>query len=238
VSAQQGTALLTPERQQAIAYARDLAKLAQQLRDQSELLPAPLDPDLVRDGPSKPRRISCLHLEMLGFTQLVEEQEADPRALLSLANEHLGPASDLIQAHGGVVEKFTTSGLLATFGARSDLDGPDQAALIAGMAVAGSNERFNAGAGSRHWLDFGIGISGGPAVVGRIGASHRWEMAVVGDCIVIAKRLASKAKAGEILLDETCYESVKDSVRARRVGWTWIHGRANPITSYVLSPTH
>lgn len=125
---------------------------------------------------------------------------------------------------------------MATFGARSDLPAPSQLAVAAAMALVGANERFNRESGTRHWLDVGVGIAAGQAVVGHLGTQRRWEMGVLGDCVNVAAHLSTKARPLEILIDEDAYVAVQSAVRARHAGLTSIRGRATSVTAYSIKP--
>ncbi|MFI5269593.1 MAG: adenylate/guanylate cyclase domain-containing protein [Chloroflexota bacterium] len=219
---------------QLLKYARDLADAYELLQAQNQLLPVSLDLDHVRALAATTRPVTVLFLELPVIQGRLEAAQDDLCALLDLINQHLSLAVAGVQAHGGTVERFAPTGLMASFGARSDEPGASQRAVAAAVSIQGSNEHFNREHSSRHWLDASIGIAMGPAALGRLGAPHRWEMGILGDCVNVAAGLATKARPGEILMEAEVYKSVEKAIRARPDGHTWIHGRAGHVTIYSL----
>ena len=55
------------------------------------------------------------------------------------------------------------------------------------------------------WIPVGVGIQTGVAFVGKVGQSGVTDITVLGDGANVAARLASQARAGEILMSATTY---------------------------------
>ena len=58
-------------------------------------------------------------------------------------------------------------------------------------------------------LGLGIGISTGYATLGRIGFEGRYDYAAIGNAVILASRLSTEAKAGQILLGQRTYAAVE-----------------------------
>jgi adenylate cyclase len=87
-----------------------------------------------------------------------------------------------------VVNKFEGDAALCVFGAPVASEDPAGEALAAARSLADRLER------EVPEIDFGIGVSAGPAVAGNVGAEHRFEYTVIGDPVNEASRLCELAK--------------------------------------------
>jgi adenylate cyclase len=96
---------------------------------------------------------------------------------------------EVVAEHGGFINKFQGDAALAIFGAPVQLQDRDGRALAAARALG---ERLRREVPE---LEAGIGVSGGPAVAGNVGAARRFEYTVIGDPVNEAARLTDLAKA-------------------------------------------
>ena len=216
---------------QVLLFARDLARLNRLRRRYERLVPTPVDMDEMRVSV---RDATALFTDLRHFTHLAEHFAADPAALLEVVNEHLTVAVRAISRCAGVVEKFVGDGLLATFGARADQPDHRERSLAAALAVVGANEALNRRR-SQEWgfrLDVGVGAAAGPIVVGMVGSRERAELGVLGDPINVAARLVACAAAGEVLLAESVYAGLMNSVRADLLGRSAVRGRDGELNIY------
>ena len=107
----------------------------------------------------------------------------------ALLNAFFSVVVDVVDEHGGAVNKFEGDAALAIFGAPIPRDDNADHALAAARHLA---ERLNAEVPD---LRAGIGVSGGQAVAGNVGAEHRFEYTVIGDPVNEAARLTELAKS-------------------------------------------
>ena len=84
--------------------------------------------------------------------------------------------------------QFEGDAALAVFGAPAPLEASADRALSAARELAGRLAEELPGFAA------GIGVSGGTAVAGNIGAAHRFEYTVIGDPVNEAARLTELAK--------------------------------------------
>jgi adenylate cyclase len=140
----------------------------------------------------------------------------------------------MVEAEGGLVNKFEGDAALCVFGAPVPRDDPAGDALRSARALAAHLSR------DVPEIDFGIGISAGIAVAGNVGAEHRFEYTVIGDPVNEAARLSDLAKqrpervlASETALGkaaeaESAAWSVTDSavLRGRNVATSVAHPRS------------
>lgn len=79
-----------------------------------------------------------------------------------------------------------------------------------------------------------IGINSGEAISGNIGSAslRRLDYTVIGDVVNTAQRLQSAAQPGQIIIQETAYEQIKDSFTCRRVGEINLKNKLKPLTIF------
>jgi len=177
------------------------------------------------------RDITVLFSDLAGFTSLSEETA--PQDTVSLLNDYFTELTDVVEAHGGYVERYYGDGMLALFGAPL-ADGDDrrhavEAALAcqARLAEVGDRLAFPAGA----VLHTRIGINSGRMVVGNIGSVRRLNYTVIGDAVNLAARLegANKIYGTRILISDTTAASCGAGVVLREIDTVRVVGRAAPV---------
>jgi adenylate cyclase len=101
------------------------------------------------------------------------------------------------------------------------------AAVTAGQAILEATGHEKA---DGPWIPVGVGIHTGEAYVGAVGEPGKnIDIAVLGDNVNIAARLAGQAKAGEIVIsDDTCRMAGLDTAgfESRNLS---LKGKENPI---------
>lgn len=132
------------------------------------------------------REIGAVFVDLTGSTSMALAMP--PTEVVRLLNRFFRVAIEVVEAHGGLVNKFEGDAALCVFGAPvSSLD-PAGEALRAGRELAARLER------EMPEIGFGIGISAGPAVAGNVGSEERFEYTVIGDPVNEAARLCDLAK--------------------------------------------
>jgi adenylate cyclase len=145
---------------------------------------AALDEELELGG--ELREIGALFVDVIGSTALASERPPDE--VVSLLNDFFGVVVDVVDSHGGLVNKFEGDAALAVFGAPMAREDYADRALAAGRELGERLAREVSG------LSAAVGISGGPAVAGNVGAERRFEYTVIGDPVNEAARLTELAK--------------------------------------------
>nr|WP_246326682.1 adenylate/guanylate cyclase domain-containing protein [Actinomycetospora corticicola] len=136
------------------------------------------------------REVAVLFVDLVGSTTLAATRP--PTEVVELLNEFFAVVIDVVEHHGGWINKFEGDAALAVFGAPTDMADAAGCALAAGrvMAVRLAEEVFSGSAE----LGAGIGVSAGEAVAGNIGDRRRYEYTVIGDPVNEAARLCDLAK--------------------------------------------
>jgi len=132
------------------------------------------------------REVAVLFVDVVGSTELAAARP--PQEVVALLNRFFAEVVDVVDAHGGWIDKFPGDAALAVFGAPLAIEDPAGCALRAARALRSRlRERVPE-------LDAGIGIAAGPVVAGHLGAERRFEYTVIGDPVNEASRLTDLAK--------------------------------------------
>ncbi|MBS0223099.1 MAG: adenylate/guanylate cyclase domain-containing protein [Proteobacteria bacterium] len=143
------------------------------------------------DPPSEIRPVCVLFLDIRGFTAMSRTRSASET--VSLLNDFFAGMVEIVDRHGGIVNKFLGDGFLALFGA--PLADPKAAAhaLAAGRDMLEAVDNWNRDRPAQA-LRVGIGIHAGEAVTGTVGSAQRKEYTVIGDTVNLAARLEQLTK--------------------------------------------
>lgn len=156
---------------------------------------------------------SFLFADIRGSTTIAEGMTATQ--FRGLLDRFYATASAVVFDHDGSVDKFVGDELVAMFFPL--LSGNQHAARAVEAAMAllvATGHRDPAGP----WVPLGAGVHRGPAWVGAVGDETHTELTALGDTVNTTARLASVAKAGEILVSSTTAEAAGlDSGLERRV---------------------
>lgn len=88
------------------------------------------------------------------------------------------------------------------------------------------------------WLPVGIGVHTGPAYVGVVGANEfTQDFTALGDNVNITARLASEAKAGEILISDAAYTAANINLVNLEHRQLELKGKSEPTGVHVLRIT-
>jgi adenylate cyclase len=191
------------------------------------------NPELLRLGGEK-REISSFFSDIAGFTALSEV--LSPEELVNLLNSYLSEMTDIILSSQGTLDKYEGDAIIAFWNA--PLDQADHAlracrtALRCQGRLAELRSKFQSRFGQDLFIR--IGINSGPAVVGNMGSSSRFDYTAIGDTVNIASRLegACKQYSVPILVGERTYEMVKEHILAREVDIIRVLGKQKPIRVY------
>jgi adenylate cyclase len=152
--------------------------------------------------------VAVLFVDLVGSTQLAAENP--PQEVVAKLNEFFGVVVEVVEDHGGWINKFEGDAALAVFGAPLPLDDAAGCALKAARTLG---ERLR----SLDGLSAGIGVSAGQAVAGNVGAETRFEYTVIGDPVNEAARLCELAKEsdGGVLASSCALERAGEGEAAR-----------------------
>jgi adenylate cyclase len=138
---------------------------------------------------------SFLFADVRGSTTIAEGISAT--AFRGLLDRFYATAAAIVIDHDGSVDKFVGDELVAMFfpllsSARHTAKAIDAARAL--LVATGHTDPAGP------WLPLGAGVHTGPAWVGAVGEGVHVELTALGDTVNTTARLASVAKAGEILV--------------------------------------
>ncbi len=211
-------------------------------RGLEQFLPAPLvERVLAGDAPSlrgERREVTILFADMRGSTSLAERLPAED--IVELLNTYLGGLTRCIFDHGGVLDKFTGDGLMATFGLHHEQGNGAVAAARSALAIraaiaAISAERARDGDST---AKFGVGINTGDVTLGLVGIPQRADYMAIGDTVNTAARLESLCKqfaVDNVLSAATVAGLAGAGLSVRPLGTVTVAGKSQPIETYTLT---
>lgn len=131
------------------------------------------------------RDVGVLFVDVVGSTTYTSRH--DPAEVVAALNDFFAIVVEVVQAHGGLVNKFEGDAALCVWGAPLSHPDPAGAALAAARDLVARLDASDA-------LPAGVGVSAGTVVAGNIGAEDRLEYTVIGDPVNEASRLTELAK--------------------------------------------
>jgi adenylate cyclase len=133
------------------------------------------------------RDVAVLFVDVTGSTTIAATRPATE--VVDVLNKFFAVVVEVIDEHGGFVNKFEGDAALAIFGAPIVRGDPAAGALRAARTLIDRLRR------EVPEVDVGIGVSAGQAVAGNIGGASRFEYTVIGDPVNEAARLTELAKS-------------------------------------------
>jgi len=146
------------------------------------------------------RTITVLMADLRGFSAHAERLA--PEEVMALLNLYLSAMTDVIVEAGGTIDEFLGDAILVLFGA--PLPRPDHAraavecALRMQAAMDGVRDRL--AERGLPWVEMGVGVHTGEAVVGNVGSEKRAKFGAVGRSINLAARIESLTAGGQVLI--------------------------------------
>jgi adenylate cyclase len=183
---------------------------------------------------SEIRRVAVMFVDFRSFTAGASTRS--PREVVDRLDGAFAVLVDILDRHGGIVNKFLGDGFLALFGA--PLDAPDAAhrAVAAAREMLAANARANE---ATHWpLRIGIGIHFGEVVAGNIGSPRRKEYTVIGDTVNFAARLEALNKDfnSQFLISAAVHDALGEECKdAVALGEVPIRGYERPVTVWKVA---
>jgi len=165
---------------------------------------------------------------------------------------YMAAMADIVERHGGAIEKFAGDGLTASFGVPEPRETDEEiaadarAAVDCALAMAESLTGLNRAMAERDLprIAIRVGIHSGPLMAGVIGGERRWQYSIIGDTANTAARLESYGKDDprlgsdadhcRILISEATFHLLDGRFAADPVGSLEMRNRG-PIEVYRIT---
>jgi adenylate cyclase len=205
----------------------------------SRLLPGGLAEKVRREGrrigETERVEVTVLMSDIRAYSTIAEH--ADPSQLAGQLNVHRAAMNKAILAEDGTVMQFVGDAVMAVFGAPvAQPDHPDRAVAAAARMHAAQREI------NRSWeqeglpaFGLGLGLSTGEAAAALLGSEERLEYTLVGDTVNLSQRLQQLASAGETVLSEATFNSLRSNVEAELLPSQLVKGRDTPVLAYKIA---
>jgi adenylate cyclase len=172
---------------------------------------------------------SVAFIDICSFTSISEKELPD--VVVTLLNKYFDVMVKEIIAQNGIIDKFIGDCVMAVFKGDYHLD----RAIDACLAIRNEIEALpKANIGIDFMPKVSVGINSGEMICGNIGSStlKRLDYTVIGDTVNTAQRLQSAAGVGQIVINETNYEKVKQSFNCKKVGAVRLKNKAQEAVIY------
>lgn len=177
------------------------------------------------------RNVTMFFSDLSGFSSIAEAMT--PGELVTLMNEYLSAMTDIIEGHGGYVDKYIGDSIVAMFGAPADDPAHARNAVRAALKCHDKLAELNASnaAFAGRGLSHRIGLNSGEAVVGNIGSRRRFNYTVMSDTVNVASRLegANKYYGTAIMASEATVAQTGDIFAWRELDAIRVLGRGEAI---------
>src|SRR6201981_2471336 len=164
------------------------------------------------------KTVTVLFCDVAGSTALGES--TDPEALRALLVRYFERMKEMVERHGGTVEKFVGDAVMAVFGV--PVTHEDDALRACRAAVEMRDALPELGIAGR------VGVNTGEVVTGTE------ERLATGDAVNVAARLEQAAEPGEVLIGEETLRLVRAAVEVDEERRLELKGKAERVLAYGL----
>jgi class 3 adenylate cyclase len=181
-------------------------------------------------APAAPREerkvVSVLFCDLVGFTAASEH--ADPEDVRARLRPYHAQLRQVIEGHGGTVEKFVGDAVMAVFGAPVAHEDDAERAVRAGLRILEAIEEMNR-SDEKLQLQVRVGINTGEAVVALGAHPERGEGFVTGDVVNTASRLQGIAPINGVAVSEPTFRQTERVFTYARLDLVQVKGKAEPL---------
>ena len=204
--------------------------LRQQIKKQFEQYLDPRQVKRLQDNPSllklggERKYATFLFTDVRGFTAMSEKLE--PEEVTKIMNQALTIQQQMVQKHGGMVDKYIGDAMMAIFNAPLDLENHEEAAVKCAIEMREEMKR------TFSQVAIGIGVNTGFAVIGNMGSANRFDYTAIGDAVNVAARLESGTKAAgvDLLIGQSTQKGLSYSLNP--VGKIDAKGKSEKLEVY------
>jgi adenylate cyclase len=187
------------------------------------------------------REVTVMFVDIANFTPLSEK--LSPEELVQTINGLWNACSTSILKHEGTIDKFIGDAIMAFWNAPVVVANHQYHAAKAALGIRKAVDAYNASADVEALLKqrgippiaVRIGLASGPACVGNMGSSERFDYSVLGETVNTAARTESSCKAigHDILVAGTLHAETR-KLAFLAAGHTEMKGKSKPEPVHAL----
>ena len=179
-----------------------------------------------RAEPSTERRlVSVLFADLVGSTSLAERRDAEETR--ELLNRYFDVAREVIERHGGLVEKFIGDAVMAVWGTPVAHEDDAERAVRTALEILDAVEALGGSAGLPLRARAGVLTGEAAATVGAVA-----QGIVAGDMVNTASRLQSAAEPGTVLVGDATYRAASRAVAFEDAGELTLKGKDESVHAW------
>ncbi len=165
------------------------------------------------------RDMTVLFSDLASFTSISERLAV--KELVYILNQYLTAMTEIVLAHGGIIDKYEGDAIMAEFGTPVPLLNHADRAVSTALAMQGKLNEMRA-----EWIEQGlpelscrIGINTGTMMVGNMGSDQVFDYTVIGDAVNLASRLegANKQYNTNLMISEFTLEGLTQGMFKTRL---------------------
>ena len=191
-------------------------------------------PELLEKFGGTRQELTVYFSDIRGFTTFSEGM--DPEKLVDLLNEYFSALTEIIDRHGGYVDKYIGDAIMAIWGAPVPTADHAARACAAALEIRDRVAASRAGWKERYGVEIRSagGLNTGPMVAGNIGSRQKTNYTVLGETVNVASRLegANKSYGTSILIGEGTYLAARGSIAARAIDVVRVKGKEHGVAVY------
>ncbi len=177
------------------------------------------------------REVTVVFLDLRGFTTFSDY--AEPEEVIGFLRSYHTEMGKLIFQFEGTLEHFAGDGIMVFFNDPIPHEDHTEKAVRMAMEMQARVKDLRPGWLKKGYdLDLGVGMATGYATLGTIGFEGRMDYGAVGNVTILASRLSSEAKGGQILTDQKTLSKIEDLVVAEPLGELHLKGFARPAAVF------
>ena len=177
------------------------------------------------------KTVTVLFADIVSSTSRGEQ--TDPESTRRMLARYFDAMRQVVERHGGTVEKFIGDAVMAVFGIPTLHEDDALRAVRAAHGLRGAVDLLNEEVAGTGWAPIAlrIGVNTGEVVTGDRASP---QTLVTGDAVNVAARLEQAASPGEVILGSTTYRLVRDAVNAEPMPALELKGKTEPVEAYRL----
>ena len=181
--------------------------------------------------PETRKLVTLVFADVSGSTALGEQFDAEVVRRVML--EFFELAREVLERHGGMVEKFVGDAVMAAFGIPRVHEDDALRAVRAAADLRDRLREFGREVEQRYGTPFGvrIGVNTGEVVAGEAASAQAFAS---GDAVNLTARLEQAAPPGEVLLGESTVRLLRGAVAVAAVEPLALKGKSQPVPAWRL----